>query len=99
MGAELNEDELTDLREQFGVMEKEADDNTAKQKELEAEKAKLQETFNTSKNVHLKEKENLEGKLKSHESELTQMKIKLQDSGNSAKNIETLQIAKRETEV
>merc|ERR1712203_213954 len=53
--AELNEDELTDLREQFGLMEKEADQNTQKQKELETEKAKLQESLN----AHTKETENL----------------------------------------
>merc|ERR1712203_1097410 len=53
--SDLNEDELTDLREQFGLMEKEADQNTQKQKELETEKAKLQESLN----AHTKETENL----------------------------------------
>merc|ERR1712130_440913 len=53
--AELNEDELIDLREQFGEMEKEAEQNTLKQKELETEKAKLQESLN----AHTQETENL----------------------------------------
>lgn len=96
--AELNEDELMDLREQFGEMEKDAEQSALKIKELTSLNVKMSEKVSE----HEKEKTNLleghktlETKIKTCESEMVHMKAKQQLAASS---METLQTSKKQTE-
>merc|ERR1711970_1139316 len=51
---ELNEDELTDLREQFVEMEKEADQSAIREKEYQSEKAKVLDKLKSQEKDNIK---------------------------------------------